>query len=84
MVRIDAITGALVINAAWGLPGDIAQPHDFDGDGRDDLTVFRALVGTWFVRRSSNGTLLSVPWGLSGDQPVVRTGGTATLRQLRR
>jgi subtilisin-like proprotein convertase family protein len=73
---IDAITGALVTNTAWGLPGDIPQPHDFDGDGKDDLTVFRPSAGTWYILRSSNGTLLSVPWGLSGDQPVVRTGGT--------
>jgi subtilisin-like proprotein convertase family protein len=72
---IDAITGALVVNAAWGLPGDTAQPHDFDGDGRDDLAVFRPSSGTWFINKSSTGALLMISWGLSTDQPVLRTSG---------
>ena len=59
-----------------GLPGDVPAPHDFDGDGRADLAVFRPSIGQWFIRRSTNGTLLNVPWGLAGRHPALERRGT--------
>lgn len=42
--------------------------RDYDGDGKGDMTVFRPHGGRWFIRRSSDGTLLDLQFGLEGDQ----------------
>ncbi len=44
---------------------------DFDGDGRNDLTVFRPSTGQWFTKRSSDNNFLVANWGVAGDVPVV-------------
>jgi glucose/arabinose dehydrogenase len=56
----------------WGSSGDTVTPGDFDGDGKTDAAVWRpaggpGTQGTYYVLRSSNSTLLSQQWGLSGD-----------------
>ncbi len=38
---------------------------DFDGDGKADVSVFRA--GDWYVLRSFDGSLFHKTWGLPGD-----------------
>ena len=53
------------------VPTDVPAPGDFDGDGKDDLTVFRPASGTWYVRLSSTSSMLAVPFGMSGDVPVT-------------
>ena len=55
---------------SWGVNTDIVTPGDFDGDGKDDIAVFRGSSGTWFVLRSSTGSLLASPFGTAGDVPV--------------
>lgn len=55
---------------SWGVSTDIPAPGDFDGDGKDDIAVFRGATGTWYVLRSSNGSLLASPFGTAGDVPV--------------
>ena len=60
----------------WGSPGSrtptIMAPQDYDGDGKNDITIYRSATGEWFTRRSSNGSLLARPWGSPAyeDQPV--------------
>jgi hypothetical protein len=51
---------------------------DFDGDGRSDLTVWRASTGTWHWLTSSSGFdptsgQRSVQWGNQslGDRPLI-------------
>ncbi len=39
---------------------------DFDGDGRTDLSVFRASEGNWYLNRSASGFTVT-NWGLNGD-----------------
>jgi hypothetical protein len=57
-------------STSWGLNTDIAVPGDYDGDAKDDIGVFRGSTGTWYVLRSSNGSLLSSAFGTAGDVPV--------------
>jgi len=60
----------------WGRAslGDIPMLADFDGDGRSDLTVFRASTGVWYWLKSSAGYAAgaSMAFGAPGDIPIVR------------
>lgn len=50
-------------------------PFDFDGDGKTDLSIFRASdspnEADFFVQNSSNNTSVGAAWGSIGDVPVV-------------
>jgi hypothetical protein len=42
------------IEVIWGLSTDrIVPAHDFDGDGLDEITVYRPATGVWYALRSS-------------------------------
>jgi hypothetical protein len=54
--------------------GSTHAAGDFDGDGRSDLTVYRASTGIWYVRQSSNGysdtDYRAIQFGFPTDVPV--------------
>jgi hypothetical protein len=53
----------------WGDSSDKPVPGDYDGDGKTDVAIYRN--GAWWIRLSSNGTLvMSGPFGTSGDVPI--------------
>jgi len=64
----------------WGIGslGDIPMLKEMDGDGRDDLVVWRASTGTWYWLPSSAGYAYAnangQQWGASalGDRPLGR------------
>ena len=47
-------------------------PHDFDGDGKADVTMYRPSIGTWYVLTSGLNYPASsaYQWGTSTDVPV--------------
>lgn len=58
----------------WGLTGDVPVPEDFDGDGNDDVAVWRpgaALTAAFYILRSSNSTVQIEQFGQTGDDPAI-------------
>ena len=60
----------------WGLSAtDFPTQGDYDGDGKIDIAVWRPNADVqqnfFYVRRSSNATLLTQEWGQQGDYPVA-------------
>ncbi len=53
----------------WGASGDVPVPGDYDGDGADDVAVYRN--GTWFVNRSTAGSLIT-NFGTATDTAIPR------------
>jgi uncharacterized delta-60 repeat protein len=47
-----------------------SSPFDFDGDGKADVSVFRASENKWYVLRSSDSAIYQPVFGTSGDVPV--------------
>lgn len=56
---------------AFGTNGDVPQQADYDGDGKTDYAIWKPGTGQWSIRRSSNGTIYSLTWGVSTDIPVA-------------
>ena len=61
------------VNVVIAVNGTTTAPStaffDFDGDGRDDISVFRPSTGVWYVIGSTSG-MSAIQVGISGDIPV--------------
>lgn len=53
----------------WGLPGDQIAIADYNGNGRQEIAVFRE--GVWYILDENDGAHVR-HWGLPGDVPVPR------------
>lgn len=65
------LTGTLPAGQCTPGPGGcsavtVRSRADFDGDGRTDLSVFRASEGNWYLNRSTAGFQV-LNWGISTD-----------------
>lgn len=64
-------TVTTVNNPGGELSGTLFQRNngsDFDGDGRNDLALFRPSTGVWYSQNNSGVT--TTTWGLPGDEVV--------------
>ena len=65
-------TGASPI--LWGSPGDVMTPGDYDGDGKQDVAIWRPdadpTMNFFYVRRSSDMMLQTYEWGSGNDFAV--------------
>jgi len=58
----------------WGLASDWVLSDDFDGDLKDDITIWRPgppSVAAFYILQSSTSTLRVVQFGQNGDIPTV-------------
>jgi uncharacterized delta-60 repeat protein len=68
--------GSQPVSYDFGLAGDIPVPGDYDGDGIQDLAVFRNDTGDWFTRKiylNNCGPMEcteQIHFGLPGDVPA--------------
>ncbi|MGB7070332.1 MAG: FG-GAP-like repeat-containing protein [Pyrinomonadaceae bacterium] len=63
----DFVRGLLIVDVTSAKlpPKNIIS--DFDGDRKTDFSVFTPSTGTWTVANSSNGSISSEQWGITGD-----------------
>lgn len=70
----DAIGGGQFSGVPWGISTDFFVPGDFDGDGKSDITVWRAGnagAAAFYIFQSSTGTFRTEVFGQTGDDPSV-------------
>jgi hypothetical protein len=54
----------------WGFATDKPVVGDYDGDGTDDIAVYRPSEANWYIRTVDGRFLPTVHWGAAADVPV--------------
>lgn len=70
----NSATSSAIGRTAHGQDTDFFLTGDYDNDGKKDLTVWSpgaAGVAAFNIFRSSNNTVLSIPFGQTGDDPTI-------------
>ena len=75
---IKTLDNTVITNGvSWGFPGCVAAPGDYNGSSdpnvarTNDLSVFNASTGKWYIKEL-DGTILGwdIDWGFPGCVPV--------------
>ncbi|MEO8648071.1 MAG: VCBS repeat-containing protein [Acidobacteriota bacterium] len=70
---LSTVWGMTTMHFTGGVP-DVPVAADYDGDGADDIAVWRPDTGQWFILNSSDGfkpgSAANHTWGRFGDIPV--------------
>ena len=65
----------IIRSVDWGqfpsIGSDAFVPADYDGDGKQDVAVFRRATGVWYIIESSTGNPRYEYWGAPSDVPVI-------------
>ncbi|MCU1291133.1 MAG: hypothetical protein JWN60_3362, partial [Acidobacteria bacterium] len=67
-------TGAPTVAFDWGLATDIPITEDFDGDGKDDIAVWRPgapTVAAFYILNSATNTARVEAFGQTNDNPTI-------------
>ena len=76
--NLDSTIGPQVVAPSFANANtDFPAPGDYDGDGKDDYSVYRAgatagAQSEYWILKSSDGTVQYYAWGLAGDSTVAR------------
>lgn len=62
-----------VSQTPWGVSGDLRVLGDYNGDGLADIGIWRPSSGTFWVRYSLLGTVVTNQLGASGDYAVANS-----------
>ena len=65
----------LVYGTAWGGPGYVPVPGDYDGDGYTELAVYHEPTGYWFIYTLNGNRIIAYAekFGGPGYVPVQST-----------
>jgi hypothetical protein len=69
---VDFNNRILVNGVQFGEINDFSIPGDYDGDGKNDLAVFRSTNGVFYYRSSINNLQYGFAYGMMGDVPTNR------------
>jgi len=67
-------SNAPTVAVDWGLALDVAISEDFDGDGKDDIAVWRPgapTVAAFYILNSQTNTARVERFGQDGDDPTI-------------
>lgn len=67
-------SGGATVALDWGLATDFFVSEDFDGDSKDDVSVWRpgaATVAAFYILNSATNTARVEAFGQTGDDPTV-------------
>lgn len=88
--RIFQTNTSTIRTVTWGTfttaVGDTLAISDYDGDGKQDIAVFRRSNGLWAILQSSNNAERYEFWGAANDFPSVGDydgDGSADLTAVR-